>query len=40
MYFGESNKYIIPGALNPININLKNNSGKYIEPNVWVLHKC
>ncbi len=40
MYFGESNKYIIPGALNLVNIDLENNLGEYIEPNVWVLHKC
>lgn len=40
MFFGESNKYIIPGALNPININLRDNLGEYIEPNIWVLHKC
>ena len=40
MYFGESNRYIVQGALNPINIDLENNLGEYIEPNVWVLHKC
>ncbi len=40
MYFGESNKYIVQGALNPVNIDLKSNLGEYIEPNVWVLHKC
>jgi len=40
MYFGESNKYIIPDALNPVNIDLEKNIGEYIEPNVWVLHKC
>jgi len=40
MYFGESNKYIIQGALNPVNIDLENDLGEYIEPNVWVLHKC
>lgn len=40
MYFGESNKYIVPGALNPVNIDLENNFGEYVEPNVWVLHKC
>jgi GNAT superfamily N-acetyltransferase len=40
MLFGESNKYIIQGALNPVNIDLENDSGEYIEPNVWVLHKC
>jgi len=40
MYFGESNKYIIQGALDTVNIDLENNLGEYIEPNVWVLHKC
>jgi len=40
MHFGESNKYIIPGALNPVNIDLENDLGEYIEPNIWVLHKC
>jgi len=30
MYFGESNKYIIK----------ENDLGEYIEPNIWVLHKC
>ena len=40
MYFGESNRYIIPGALNPVNIDLENDLGEYIEPNIWVLHKC
>jgi len=40
MYFGESNKYIIKGALNPVNIDLQNDLGEYIEPNIWVLHKC
>ena len=37
--FYESGKYIIPGALNPIEIDLSNDSGKYIEPNVWMAHK-
>jgi GNAT superfamily N-acetyltransferase len=40
MYFGESNKYIVQGALNPVNIDLENDLGEYIEPNIWVLHKC
>jgi len=40
MHFGESNKYIIQGALNPVNIDLENDLGEYIEPNIWVLHKC
>ena len=40
MHFGESNKYIVSGALNPVNIDLENDLGEYIEPNVWVVHKC
>jgi len=40
MYFGESNKYIIQGALNTVNIDLESDLGEYNEPNVWVLHKC
>lgn len=40
MYFGESNKYIVSGALNSVNIDLENDLGEYIEPNIWVLHKC
>ncbi len=40
MHFDKSNKYIIQGALNLVNIDLKNDLGEYIEPNIWVLHKC
>ncbi|MCK4528308.1 hypothetical protein KAW18_13125 [candidate division WOR-3 bacterium] len=40
LHFGESNKYVVPGALNPVNIDLEENIGEYIEPNVWILHKC
>lgn len=36
--FPESGQYIIPGALNPINIDCERNEGLYIEPNVWVQH--
>ena len=39
MYFGDSGDYIVEGALNPVRIDLKNDSGEYIEPNVWVLHE-
>ncbi len=38
--FLESNEYIIRGALNPMDIDLKNNLGEYVEPNIWVLHKA
>ena len=40
MYFGDSGNYIVDGALSPIRIDLKNDVGEYIEPNVWVLHFC
>ena len=36
--FQESGQYIIPGALNPIEINLEKDEGLYVEPNVWILH--
>ncbi|MGM0446137.1 MAG: GNAT family N-acetyltransferase [Bacillota bacterium] len=37
--FFESGRYIVKGALNPIKINIENDVGEYIEPNVWILHK-
>lgn len=37
-YPGDGN-YIVIGALTPISIDTKKNIGKYIEPNVWILHK-
>ena len=36
--FPGSGEYIIPGALNPVTIDLAADQGVYIEPNVWVLH--
>lgn len=37
--FAESGRYVIPGALVPIEIDLENNLGTYIEPNVWMVHE-
>ena len=37
--FAESGRYVIPGALVPVEINLENNLGIYIEPNVWMVHE-
>ncbi|UVD79924.1 GNAT family N-acetyltransferase [Myroides albus] len=34
--FQSSGKYIIPFALNPIEISIETNRGVYIEPNVWM----
>jgi len=39
MCFDESGDFIIPGALDTVNIDFEKDEGKYIEPNVWVMHK-
>ena len=39
MKFPESGKYSIPGALKPVEFDIKKDVGIYIEPNVWVEHK-
>lgn len=36
--FPQTGEYIVPGALNPIQINLERQEGTYIEPNVWIVH--
>jgi GNAT superfamily N-acetyltransferase len=36
--FPQSGQYIIPGALNPIKMDVERDEGIYIEPNVWVVH--
>ena len=40
MYFGDSGDYVVDGALSPVTINLENDMGEYVEPNVWILHLC
>ena len=37
--FPESGEYIVPGALNPVEIDCELDRGEYIEPNVWMAHK-
>ncbi len=37
--FPQSGEYIIPGALNPIKMDVDNDEGVYIEPNVWIVHE-
>jgi GNAT superfamily N-acetyltransferase len=39
MIFPESGKYIIPGALSPVEFDLEKDIGTYTEPNVWVKHE-
>lgn len=36
--FPQSGQYIIPGALNPIEMDIEKDEGIYIEPNVWMQH--
>ena len=36
--FPQSGRYILPAALVPIEMNLEEDEGAYIEPNVWVSH--
>jgi hypothetical protein len=36
--FFESGEYIVPGALVPIEMNVEEDLGLYVEPNVWVVH--
>ena len=38
MKFLESGKYNIPGALKPVEFDIKKDKGIYIEPNVWMVH--
>jgi hypothetical protein len=38
MAFPETGRYIIPGALEPVEIDCERNLGRYVEPNVWMHH--
>ena len=38
MMFPESGLYIVPYALTPVDINVEADTGRYIEPNVWMVH--
>jgi GNAT superfamily N-acetyltransferase len=37
--FPQSGSYFIPGALNPMEMNLEKDEGIYMEPNVWMVHE-
>src|SRR5690349_13577013 len=36
--FPRSGVYYIPGALNPMQMNIERDEGMYVEPNVWLVH--
>jgi GNAT superfamily N-acetyltransferase len=38
MTFPESGRYVVRGALAPVSIDRRRNRGRYVEPNVWMLH--
>jgi GNAT superfamily N-acetyltransferase len=39
MKLPQSGKYIIAGALNPIEMSVERDEGVYVEPNVWIVHE-
>ena len=39
MKLPQSGEYIVPGALNPIEMKIEQDEGIYIEPNVWIVHE-
>jgi hypothetical protein len=38
MAFPESGAYVVPGALQPVEIDCERNVGRYEDPNLWVRH--
>lgn len=38
MDFPESGSYVVPGALQPVRIDLESDSGRYDDPNCWMVH--
>lgn len=38
MRFPESGTYVVPGALQPVVMDLERDLGTYVEPNVWMRH--
>lgn len=38
MKFPQTGTYYIPGALNPMEMDIEKDEGVYIEPNVWMVH--
>src|SRR5262249_42804266 len=38
MAFPDSGRYIVPSALEPVEIDREADCGRYVEPNVWMIH--
>jgi GNAT superfamily N-acetyltransferase len=39
LVFPESGRYVVPGALVPVEIDRERDRGLYVEPNVWMVHR-
>jgi hypothetical protein len=39
MRFPESGNYVVPGALQPVEIDRERDEGVYEDPNVWMNHR-
>jgi GNAT superfamily N-acetyltransferase len=39
MEFPVSGRYVVPGALNPVTVNIEMDRALYVEPNVWMVHR-
>ncbi|MGZ9223251.1 MAG: hypothetical protein ACXW4Q_14175, partial [Anaerolineales bacterium] len=39
MQFPQNDWYFIPGALNPMKMDIEKDEGIYVEPNVWLVHE-
>jgi len=37
--FPQSGEYVVPGALNPMEMDVEKDEGIYVEPNVWMVHE-
>jgi GNAT superfamily N-acetyltransferase len=40
MAFPESGRYVVPDALVPVDIDVDDDLGSYVEPNFWMHHRC
>jgi GNAT superfamily N-acetyltransferase len=40
MAFPESGRYVVPDALVPVDIDVDDDVGVYVEPNFWMHHRC
>jgi hypothetical protein len=39
MALPESGAYVVPGVLVPVEIDRERDTGVYVEPNVWMVHR-